>query len=153
MIMFFILIYHKCLICILVFVSGCSSKNKLYSLEEAYENKLITKEDLWNIAYIYNDYNNASDFEYDTKENSVVIDKRLERKIKKAYLKEELSDIIFATIDGVNIKSVYGLYGDSYVLEMDNNYEVVDLYIHERYEIDGVVFLDYTSYYFKVYVK
>ena len=142
-----------CLLLLIVTLTSCFNKTNLYSLEEAYEKELITKEDLWNIAYIYNDYNNASDFEYDTKENSVVIDKRLERKIKKAYLKEELSDIIFATIDGVNIKSVYGLYGNSYVLEMDNNYEEVDLYIHERYEIDGVVFLDYTSYYFKVYVK
>lgn len=142
-----------CLLLLIVTLTSCFNKTNLYSLEEAYEKELITIEDLWNIAYIYNDYNNASDFEYDTKENSVVIDKRLERKIKKAYLKEELSDIIFATIDGVNIKSVYGLYGNSYVLEMDNNYEVVDLYIHERYEIDGVVFLDYTSYYFKLYVK
>lgn len=142
-----------CLLLLTVTLTSCFNKTNLYSLEEAYEKELITKEDLWNIAYIYNDYNNASDFEYDIKENSVVIDKRLERKIKKAYLKEELSDIIFATIDGVIIKSVYGLYGDCYVLEMDNNYEEVDLYIHERYEIDGVVFLDYTSYYFKVYVK
>jgi hypothetical protein len=142
-----------CLLLLTVTLTSCFNKTNLYSLEEAYEKELITKEDLWNIAYIYNYYNNASDFEYDIKENSVVIDKRLERKIKKAYLKEELSDIIFATIDGVNIKSVYGLYGNSYVLEMDNNYEEVDLYIHERYEIDGVVFLDYTSYYFKVYVK
>ena len=131
---------------------SCSNSRKLYSLEEAYERDLLTKEDLWNIAYIYNNYTNASDFEYEIKENNFQLTADLEKKIKKAYLKEELSDLLFASVNGVNIKRNFGQYSGCYVLEMDSDYEKVNLDIHDRYEIDGVVFLNYIGYYIKVYI-
>jgi hypothetical protein len=131
---------------------SCSNSTKLYSLEEAYEKELITKEDLWNIAYIYNNYTNISGFEYEIKENNLELTADLEKKIKKAYLKEELSDLVFVSVNGVNIKRNYGQYSGCYVLEMDSDYVKVNLDIHDRYEIDGVVFLNYTGYYIKVFV-
>ena len=132
---------------------SCSNTKTLYSLEEAYENGFITKEDLWNVAYIYNNYVNASEFEYDVKENHPEPNEFLKYKIKKEYLKEELSDLVFASIGGVNIKRYYGQYSGCYILDMDNDYVNVDLMIHDRYEIDGVVFLNYTGYYTKVFVN
>ena len=74
------------------------------------------------------------------------------KKIKKAYLNEELSDLVFASVNSVNIKRNYGQYSGCYVLEMDNDYVKVNLDVIDRYEIDGVVFLNYIGYYIKVYV-
>jgi hypothetical protein len=139
------------LICILVFVSGCSSKNKLYSLEEAYENKFITKEDLWNIAYIYNGCVNASNVEYDVKTIKDELDIKLERKIKKAYIKNDLDDIFLPKMKCISIIKYYGVYSGCHVLEMNNDCIYVDLKIYDKYEIDGIVFLSYTGYYFKVF--
>ena len=138
---------------LIISFSSCSNTSKMYSLEKAYEHNLLTKEDLWNIAYYYNDCVNASNVEYPIKYISEKMDSQLERKIKKAYIKYNLNDILFPSVNEVNVKKYYGKYSGCHVLEMDNNYIDVDLVFYGEYEIDGIVFLNYTGYYFKVYVE
>ena len=74
-----------------VVLVGCNKNlGKLYTLEEAYDLNLITKDDLKSIAYYFNKVE-SSDFVPKPK-SPESISKRNERLIKRTYLRDVLKE-------------------------------------------------------------
>ena len=135
----------------LVGLVSCNASSKLINLEDAYNTGIISKEELWNIAYYHNECINASDVEYDLKDIGT-LPNYIERKIKNYYKKIELDDVLCPSNKLIYISGFYGEYNNKYVVKIHNEYKVVDLYIYDEYRIDEIVFLKYSVYGFYVYV-
>ena len=124
-----------------VVLVGCNKNaRKLYTLEEAYDLNLITKDDLKSIAYYFNKVE-SSDFVPKPK-NPESISKKNERLIKKAYLRDELKEPRLST-EKVHIYEYYGTYNGCIALRITDSYNRYDYNIHEEYIIDGVSFYSF----------
>lgn len=108
-----ILISLVCIICIALSFTGCVSKGKFYSLEQAYDNGFLTIEDLQSIAEIYN--------------GEAVCTQELDGKTEKA-IKSSIVDILKnegetkAQIEDTEIVKFYGKYSDCFVVTYDSVY-------------------------------
>ena len=124
-----------------VVLAGCNKNlGKLYTLEEAYDLNLITKDDLKSIAYYFNKVE-SSDFVPKPKKPES-ISKRNERLIKKTYLRDELKEPRLS-IKNVHIYEYYGTYNGCIALRITDSYNRYDYNIHEEYVIGGVSFYDF----------
>lgn len=127
-------------------LSGCNNYiGDFYTLTDAYNNGYITREDLLNIAYYYNDMTNVNDEAFvpiEISQND--LSKKTIKAIKNTYLATILENASYATVDGIHISSYFGQYGDCVSLSMRDDYTCVDLLPPvEEYIIDGVKFINY----------
>lgn len=136
------------LVCMFSLLTSCSNVGRLYTLEEVYNNKLIDKEDLLEIAYYYNNVN-VSGIELEIEQLS----KSTVKQIKRAYKNEELKDLYFIDLDKIYVYKYYETYNDCKVVEVRSDYIMIDCYFYEEYIIDGVKFLNFTNSFIRVYVK
>ena len=143
----------------LVVLSGCGNYGTFYSLTEAYEEGLITYEDLLSIAYYKNGGTRRNedlmgeDYEPIPQEP---LDKKIEKKIKKteAYYLRKYSNINEATADGITVKRFYGKYQDCYVIRMEDSYHgFMGVEIDYWRKIGEVQFHEYTYTPLKVWVE
>lgn len=124
-----------------VVLVGCNKNlGKFYTLEEAYNLNLITKDDLKSIAYYFNKVE-SNDFVPKPK-NPESIDKKTERLIKKTYLRDILEEPGLS-IKGVHIYEYYGTYNGCIALRITDSYNRYDYYFYEEYIIDGVSFYSF----------
>ena len=124
-----------------VVLVGCNKNaGKLYTLEEAYDLNLITKNDLKNIAYYFNKVE-SNDFVPKPK-NPESISKKNERLIKKTYLRDVLKEPRLS-IKKVHIYEYYGTYNGCIALRITDSYNRYDYNFHEEYIIDGVSYYDF----------
>lgn len=127
-------------------IQSCNNMNNLgtfYSLEEAYEMKLISKEDLINIAFYYNGEKQINDSSISIKEK-IDLTETQEQKIKNAHA-DRLKDITDnIDLNLVYIKEYYGQYNNCYAVYIVDYYRAIDVYTIDEYVIDGVKFKDYT---------
>lgn len=129
------------MLAMIICIGGCNKNaGKLYTLEEAYDLNLITKDDLKNIAYYFNKVE-SSDFVSKPK-NPETISKKNERLIKKTYLRDVLKEPRLS-IKKVHIYEYYGTYNGCIALRITDSYNCYDYYIYEEYVIDGVSFYDF----------
>ena len=129
------------MLAIIICIGGCNKNvGKLYTLEEAYDLNLITKDDLKNIAYYFNKVE-SNDFVPKPK-NPESIDEKTERLIKKTYLRDILKEPRLST-EKVHIYEYYGTYNDCIALRITDSYNCYDYLIHEEYIIDGVSFYSF----------
>ena len=96
---------------------GCERKHgEFYTLQEAYDNGLLTKENLEEIAYYVN--NSLSYPE--------ALDGKIEKKIKNDMAYEirhaEKAAVKNAKPDGVRVFWYYGEYSDCYIVRLINDY-------------------------------
>lgn len=127
-------------------IQSCNNMNNLgtfYSLEEAYEMKLISKEDLINIAFYYNGEKQINDSSISIKEK-IKLTETQEQKIKNAHADrlKDITDNIDLSL--VYIKEYYGQYNNCYAVYIVDYYRTIDVYTIDEYVIDGVKFKDYT---------
>ena len=102
----------------------------LFTLEEAYKKKYISKNDLLDL---HNNIENRVKFE---------LDEDIEQKILNDYLinvKKNFADATDATIDDVSIYGYYGHYNNLYVVRLDNVFVMYPA-VMQKLNIDGVVF-------------
>ena len=126
------------MLAMIICIGGCNKNvGKLYTLEEAYDLNLITKDDLKNIAYYYNKLG-YSEFVPKSKDPKS-ISKKNERLIKKTYLRDVLKEPRLS-IKKVHIYEYYGTYNGCIALRIIDSYNCYDYIIHEEYIIDGVSF-------------
>ena len=113
-------------------ISGCDKKyGNFYTLEEAYNNGLLTKENLEEIAYYINENLN-----YPKALNRIT-----EKKIKNdmAYKISCEMNIEKAEARDVFIKAYYGEYSGCYVVRIDYEYWAYPAFpVNKWLEIDGV---------------
>ena len=121
-----------------IFLCGCANYGTFYPLEQAYNDKLISYEDLLNIAYHTGNYRyNEELFENFTPTEKGELDKSVERTIKKALSKRSKSREKPDTF----IISYYGCYNGYYVVKCDNEDWLRPAVIIEGFDvIDGVRF-------------
>ena len=125
---------------------------KISTLPEVYEEGLITKNDLLNIAYIYNvrsyytnDYTGVTLKEPDINE----LDENIIYSIKLDFLeaaKEEVSED--TELDDLLISSYFGKYNKCVVLTLSVAGVCVDLLPADDYTIGGVTFKEYREGFF-----
>lgn len=113
---------------------GCGSNyldGKFYSLKEAYESELLSKEDLKNIAGYYNELTSCA----------IPLDEEIENAIKESAVKDEREQGFEAKADDFIILSYYGKYQDCYVIRIkSSNKDAPDVIVNEWEEIGGVRF-------------
>lgn len=141
------------LMSLLILFTGCSYKTKdygeFYSLNDAYENGILTYEDLLSIAY----YNNggisgnegsmSSDFKPKPIDGSLS-DKDI-RKIKSTKAKTD------EEYDAYSIDAFYGIYHNAVVLKLSNSLEDIPAVVSEEY-VEGIHFI-YPTYSITVFVE
>lgn len=130
------------LLSICVMAAGCSDDKKqtedeptgtFYSLQEAYNAKLLTTEDLQTIADYYN-----NDITYPGS-----LSEKTKQEIKTAHLNKITEDYPEATIDNVGV-TYYGTYNTCVIVEINLSCVIGDpLYYHE-YVIGDVFFYNFT---------
>ena len=139
---FILILFFICFI-----LSGCktnTSNGKFLSIKEAYESKLIDKNDLLNIAYYYNNNENINEeFEFINQDDNE-LSSNIINMIKNAHLERIKNKTSNASIDGIIIKKFHGKYKDCYVVEITDSYIMVDVLIEPIYIIDGVKFQNFT---------
>lgn len=121
---------------------GCERKHgEFYTLEEAYNNGLLTKENLEEIAYYVNDQ-----LKYPEE-----LDSKVEKKIKNdmAYDFRHRTDhaVKEAKAEGFMIFAFYGEYSGSYIVRIRDIYIMTTAYIPHNYEEVGGVDFYYTGHY------
>lgn len=112
-------------------IIGEPADGEFYSLKEAYEQKLLTKADLDEIAELYN--NNAQQTES--------LDLDISEKIKFDYYNSVSSQYAEMKVDDVSIEKFYGVHNGVYAIIIENpfvNYPAV--IVDEWEEIGGVQF-------------
>ena len=132
----------------LVALSGCGNYGTFYSLTKAYEEGLITYEDLLSIAYYHNggiegnEELMGEDYEPIAKEP---LDENTERKIRETRAYELRNSETYpdedATADGVKIRGYLGKYSNCYVVKC---HDPGTMYPSDRvdrwFEVSGVMF-------------
>lgn len=99
----------------------------LFTLEEAYKKKYISKNDLLNL---HDNIENRVKFE---------LDEDIKQKILNDYLINVRKYFADATIDDVSIYGYYGHYNNLYVVRLDNIFVLYPA-VMKKLNIDGVVF-------------
>ena len=120
---------------------GCAAADKtnIFNIKEAYEYGLIDKENLSCLANYYNSIQDNNMLSVDDLDSETI------KKIKKAYLNRFIKkDYFFANINDVCIYAFYGIYGDCIAIDIRDTVRVIDVLIYDEYEIDGIVFYNYT---------
>ena len=124
---------------------GCTRKDSshIYSIKDAYECGLISKDDLKLLAEYYNSVQNDQSmnryFVEQLNENEI-------KRIKKTYLNEYIKkDYPFAKISDVLITNYYGKYGNCVALDIRDAIRKIDVLVLEEYVIDDIVFYNYTQ--------
>lgn len=127
---------------------GCESPEEdpvgtFYSLKEAYNNGVLTQNDLKNIAYYLND-NSDDDTFVPAPLSPVYLSDELENNIKMTavyglHTRAENSKPE-ATIDDVTIIGYYGTYNDYIAVRLNDNFSDYPDVVYEM-EIDGVTFI------------
>lgn len=131
---------------------GCKTENvgRIHSLKEAYELKLLSKEDLESIAYYYNQLDNN---EFIPKpKNPESISKTNQKLIKKAYLNDVLEEPN-KSIKKVYIYDYYGTYNNYIVIGVTDSYYCYDYLIEDEYILDGISFYKFHVAAIRVYVS
>ena len=124
---------------------GCTRKDSshIYSINDAYECGLISKDDLKLLAEYYNSVQN------DQNMNSYSVEQLNEneiKRIKKTYLNEYIKkDYPFAKISDVLITNYYGKYGNCVALDIKASIIKIDVLVLEEYALDDIVFYNYTQ--------
>ena len=123
-----------CLLVLPAVLAGCGPKTygTFYTLQEAYDNGYLTREDLMSICYyrfnevwLGENLDSASwvKYEYTQKHTQQELDKSVENDIKKTYYSIHKSDFFDkegTALGGIDNLSVqyFGTYNDSYVIVM-----------------------------------
>lgn len=122
------------LVAFLLFLCGCNKDvGTFYSLDEAYENGWLTKDDLMEICYyrfgeVYIGESTDSDtwvrYEYNSQNTLSELDKTVENNIKEAYYSLHKSDFFDRdgkSLGGIDNLSVQycGMYNNSYVVVIE----------------------------------
>lgn len=111
-------------------------RGEFYTLQEAYDNGILTREDLQTLAtaYLCEDRSGVQTTE------SLTLDKETENAIKetKAYdLRHSEDPIKNANTDGINVSAYYGEYSGAYVVIVTCKYYCYVQAWH-TIEIDGI---------------
>ncbi len=116
---------------------GCSnSSGKILTLSEAYENNLISLDDIKNIAYYYQ----GTTFENFSPKPLTELDNATEKAIKITYLTKLKKDFPNAKMDDISPISFYGCYNGCFAVIIGHRCVISDpLIIPETY-IGGVCF-------------
>jgi hypothetical protein len=123
-------------------------EGRLYSIDEAYANEFISKEDLIEIAYYYNSHLSVNEFPT-TLENSHLSDRKI-KGIKIAW-RDDVLKMSDASLDKINISSYYGTYRSCSIVFMSDTYLLVDPYVEVKHLVDGVLFQNYIGYFFRCF--
>lgn len=121
-------------------------QSTFYSLEEAYENGLISKDDLRSIAYHYNSADAETDFVPIPKSPESLSEETV-NKIKRAYYDKVGGENLGATVDDVYIGGYYGTYAGCVVVMLGGDCMSGfggDPIYYPEYMIDDIVFYWYT---------
>ena len=132
-------------------LSGCKKNDNVgdfYNLITAYEEGLITKEDLKSIACYYN--GKEVDGFNPKPMNPEKIDKRSQKLIKKMYL-EKILDGKKTNINKVQIYNYYGNYNGNIALTISDDYYAYDYVCYDEYIIDDIIFYNYYESYIKIF--
>ena len=145
--------YIAALLCCFTFVlvfafGGCergyTAKGHFYFIDEAYENGLITSEDLRDIAYYYHArYGLCYDEGYEPNPKTpATLSKKTEKKIKVTYLLDvvEFPD---GDIDHVSIYYYYGTFNGAVGVSVLSDYVNFDIMTIPKYEIGGATFYNF----------
>ena len=112
----------------------------LYSLQEAYEQELLTVADLRNIAFYFNEELNDENYT-STPKNPAVLSKEVENNIKQKYRFD--FEIPKNSIGLISIWSYFGTYNDCIAIGITDSYYAYDYVIIAEYAIAGVVFKNF----------
>ncbi len=130
-----ILIFCLTLPCLLL---GCNPKSfgNFYDLEEAYENKLLSKSDLEKIARFCNEFDNEV-----PESERPKLDEKVAKKVKesKAFVMNSLSGTKSVKTSDVKIDEYFGTYGKCVAVELSVKGFGKTLEF-PKYTIDGVYF-------------
>ena len=142
-------IYIVVLIIFSLLITGCKKgENSIregifYTLSEAYNNNIIDKDDLINIAYYYNGKRNINDqtveiksLDWEKFNDDVIL------AIKYNYYLYN-SDY-FDNYRNITIREYYGSYNDTYCVMMESYCVAGDVLFYDL-EIDGVKFEEFTD--------
>ena len=129
-----------------------------YSLEEAYDNGLISDEDVKNIAYYYRDVTaggglsdeERSIFEPSAKCPDEPNDLTIE-KIKKTYARDILKNNRTA-LGRISIEYYYGTYNGNVVVNVTDDYRSRDLLFIDEITIGNTIILHYCPSIIRVWV-
>ncbi|MDE5545882.1 MAG: hypothetical protein K2I88_00300 [Anaeroplasmataceae bacterium] len=141
------------LVCLIL--TGCSKTGgELYSLEEAYNKNLLSREDLLNVAYYYNKENGVENSDFTPKTlDPEVLSSKMEneaRKAQKKYLEQSYKNV---TLEDVKVVGYYGTYNNCVVVLFNSSSCITsDILFLEEYTIEDVKFFNFT-YLLKVYYK
>lgn len=118
---------------------GCERKHgEFYTLEEAYNSGLLTKENLEEIAYYVNNSMRYPE----------ALDGKIEKKIKNDMAYEirhvEKAAVKNAKPDGFEVKKYYGEYNGNYVVLMESIY-YDNLTVITEITVEGITFVFSTS--------
>ncbi|HIZ24835.1 MAG TPA: hypothetical protein H9812_05140 [Candidatus Gallimonas intestinigallinarum] len=139
-----------------VLVAGCTQEQQyaasvgnFYSLEEAYENGWLTRDDILSIAYYYNqgaEGNEALMGESYAPEPTApeMLDEERANQIKRTYLNDVIA-MPEGTFEHVIIRAYYGTYHENIVIHITDDYHGYDYVSEPEYEIGGVRFYDYVG--------
>lgn len=133
----------------LILASSCVKgkiEGEFYNIEDAYEQKFLTRDDLLNIAYYYNGSKNINDSDFVPKEVSInELSKSVSNSIKRTHLKRIQEYVENGKIEKVHISHYFGKYGKCIVLTIYDEYIKIDPLIVPEYVIDGVKFLNFSN--------
>ena len=137
-----------------VLVAGCTPEQQyavgnFYSLEEAYENGWLTRDDILSIAYYYNqgaEGNETLMGESYAPEPMVpeMLDEERVNQIKRTYLNEVIA-MPEGTFEHVIIRAYYGTYHENIVIHITDDYHGYDYVFEPEYEIGGILFYHYAG--------
>lgn len=120
---------------------NASDDYKIISIEDAYNNKLLTTTDLQNIAYYMGCASNAK--YTPTPKNPSTLNSETQLKIKKVYLKGLKNKHPQATVNNVIINDYYGKYGSCIAIRLSNEIEHCDYLFEDEHNIGDVTFYNY----------
>lgn len=135
--------------------TGCAPERRysesvgsFYSLDEAYENGLLTGDDLKNIAYYFHSRNgeteNTDEVFTPNPKMPESLEQKIQYKIKRTYL-NEIINMPNGAFDQVIIYDYFGTYNDSIVVYISDTYYAYDYVTEAQHEIGDVCFHDYCS--------
>lgn len=143
-----------------VLVAGCTPEQQyavgsFYSLEEAYENGWLTRDDILSIAYYYNQGTEGNEElmgESYAPEPMVpeTLDEERVNQIKRTYLNEVIA-MPEGTFEHVIIRAYYGTYHENIVIHITDDYHGYDYVFEPEYEIGGVRFYHYAGAFLRVW--
>ena len=122
-----------------------------YKLKEAYDNGLLTKNDLTEIAYYYQGNDIAN--EQNREEISLdVLSARKSRKIKRTY-KTQILNKRWLSNSYIALYAYYGTYNGAVAVGITDDYNDYDLFFYEEYEVGGVIFYNFSETYIRIWIE